>query len=32
MFVLGRFDPGLFEDVYNDFPYARVFRVRAGPR
>jgi len=32
MFVLGRFDRELFEEVYNDFPYARVFRVRAGPR
>ena len=21
----------LFEEVYNDFPYARAFRVRAGP-
>ena len=31
MFMLGRFDGELFEEVYNDFPYARVFRVRAGP-
>jgi len=32
MFVLGRFDGEFFEEAYNDFPYARVFRVRAGPR
>ena len=31
MFVLGRFDGALFEEVYNDFPHARAFRVRAGP-
>jgi len=31
MYVLGRFDAERFEEVYNDFPYARVFRVRAGP-
>jgi len=29
MFVLGRFDRELFEEAYNEFPYARVFRVRA---
>jgi dolichyl-diphosphooligosaccharide--protein glycosyltransferase len=32
MFVLGRFDSGLFEEAYNEFPYTRVFRVRAGPK
>jgi len=32
MYVLGRFDGALFEEVYNDFPYVRVFRVRTGPR
>jgi len=32
MFVLGRFDRELFEESYNEFPYARVFRVRAGPK
>ncbi len=32
MFMLGRFDGELFEEVYNDFPYARAFRVRAGPQ
>jgi len=32
MFVLGRFDRELFEETYSEFPYARVFRVRAGPR
>jgi undecaprenyl-diphosphooligosaccharide---protein glycotransferase len=32
MFVLGRFDGEFFEEVYNEFPYARVFRVRAGPK
>jgi undecaprenyl-diphosphooligosaccharide---protein glycotransferase len=32
MFVLGRFDGELFEEVYNDVPFARAFRVRAGPR
>ena len=32
MYVLGRFDGELFEEVYNDFPYARAFRVRTGPR
>jgi dolichyl-diphosphooligosaccharide--protein glycosyltransferase len=29
MLVLGRFDAGRFEETLNDFPYARVFRVRA---
>jgi undecaprenyl-diphosphooligosaccharide--protein glycosyltransferase len=28
MFVLGRFDSARFEEAFNDFPYARVFRVR----
>ena len=28
MFFLGRFDPTLFESVFNDFPYMRAFRVR----
>jgi len=32
MFMLGRFDDKLFEEVYNDFPYARAFRVRAAPQ
>ena len=32
MFVLGRFDRELFEEAYIEFPYARVFRVRAGPK
>jgi len=32
MFVLGRFDSELFAEAYNEFPYARVFRVRAGPK
>jgi dolichyl-diphosphooligosaccharide--protein glycosyltransferase len=32
MFVLGRFDSELFEEVHNGFPYARVFLMRAGPR
>jgi undecaprenyl-diphosphooligosaccharide---protein glycotransferase len=32
MYVLGRFDGALFEEVYNDFPYSRAFRVRTGPR
>jgi dolichyl-diphosphooligosaccharide--protein glycosyltransferase len=29
MFVLGRFDATLFKEAYNDFPYARAFRVLA---
>ena len=32
MFMLGRFDMELFEETYNEFPYARVFRVRAGSK
>jgi undecaprenyl-diphosphooligosaccharide--protein glycosyltransferase len=32
MFMLGRFDGELFEEVYNNFPYARAFRVRTGPQ
>ena len=28
MFMLGRFDATRFEEVFNDFPYARVFRVK----
>ena len=32
MFMLGRFDDKLFEEVYNDFPHARAFRVRAAPQ
>ena len=32
MFMLGRFDRDLFEETYNEFPYARVFRVRAGSK
>ena len=32
MFVLGRFDPTRFEEVFNDFPYARAFRVLAAAR
>jgi hypothetical protein len=31
MLVLGRFDTARFEETLNDFPYARVFRVRAPP-
>jgi len=31
MLVLGRFDAARFEETLNDFPYARVFRVRAPP-
>jgi undecaprenyl-diphosphooligosaccharide---protein glycotransferase len=31
MFVLGRFDPARFEEAFNDFPYARAFRVLAPP-
>jgi dolichyl-diphosphooligosaccharide--protein glycosyltransferase len=30
MYFLGRYDPALFEEAFNDFPYARVFRARAG--
>ena len=29
MFVLGRFDADYFEEIFNDFPYARAFRVIA---
>jgi undecaprenyl-diphosphooligosaccharide--protein glycosyltransferase len=32
MFVLSRFDGKFFEEVYNNFPYARVFRVRVGAK
>jgi len=32
MFVLGRFDAARFDEVFNDFPYARAFRVLARPR
>src|SRR5258706_2435161 len=32
MFVLGRFDATLFEEAYNDFPYARAFRVLTPPQ
>jgi dolichyl-diphosphooligosaccharide--protein glycosyltransferase len=31
MYFLGRFDPALFEEAFNDFPYARVFRVLVAP-
>jgi dolichyl-diphosphooligosaccharide--protein glycosyltransferase len=31
MFVLGRFDAARFEEAFNDFPYARAFRVLAIP-
>jgi undecaprenyl-diphosphooligosaccharide---protein glycotransferase len=31
MFMLGRFDPARFEEVFSDFPYARVFRVLMPP-
>jgi dolichyl-diphosphooligosaccharide--protein glycosyltransferase len=31
MFVLGRFDRARFEEAFNDFPYARAFRVLAKP-
>jgi hypothetical protein len=32
MFVLGRFDATRFEEVRNDAPYARAFRVIPSPR
>ncbi|MBF0337412.1 MAG: hypothetical protein HQL05_06225 [Nitrospirae bacterium] len=28
MYVLGNYDRGLYEEVYNDFPVMRLFRVR----
>lgn len=28
MFILGRFDRTLYEEVYNDFPTARLFRLK----
>ncbi|MGA1846357.1 hypothetical protein [Deferribacter abyssi] len=28
MYILGNYDKKLFEEVYNNFPFARVFRVR----
>jgi dolichyl-diphosphooligosaccharide--protein glycosyltransferase len=31
MFSLGRYDPALFEESGNGFPYARAFRVKALP-
>ena len=31
MFMLGRFDKALFEEAFNDFPYARAFRVLTPP-
>ncbi len=32
MFLLGRFDPTVFEEVHNDFPTARAFRILAPPQ
>lgn len=29
MFALGRYDGTLFEEVYNNFPHARAFKVRS---
>jgi len=29
-FLLGNYDPRYFEEVYNDFPNARVFKVKRG--
>ena len=31
MYFLGRFDPAQFEEAFNDFPYARAFRVLPTP-
>jgi len=31
MYFLGRFDPARFEEAFNDFPYARAFRVLPTP-
>jgi dolichyl-diphosphooligosaccharide--protein glycosyltransferase len=28
MFLLGRYDEGLFEETYNAFPLSRLFRVK----
>jgi dolichyl-diphosphooligosaccharide--protein glycosyltransferase len=32
MFLLGRFDPTVFQEVHNDFPTARAFRILAPPQ
>jgi hypothetical protein len=32
MFLLGRFDSTVFEEIYNDFPTARAFRILAPPQ
>jgi undecaprenyl-diphosphooligosaccharide--protein glycosyltransferase len=32
MFLLGRFDPRMFQEVHNDFPTARAFRILAPPQ
>jgi len=29
MYILGNYDNSLFEEIYNNFPYARAFKVRA---
>jgi len=28
MFLLGEYDPSLFEEVYRRYPLVRVFRIR----
>jgi dolichyl-diphosphooligosaccharide--protein glycosyltransferase len=28
MYILGRYDKMLFEEVFNDFPLARAFRLK----
>ena len=32
MFLLGRFDPTVFQEVHNDFPTARAFRILEPPQ
>jgi dolichyl-diphosphooligosaccharide--protein glycosyltransferase len=32
MFALGRYDGTLFEEVYNNFPHARAFKVRSSSK
>ena len=29
MYLLGQYDPNLFDEVYNSFPWTRVFHVKA---
>jgi undecaprenyl-diphosphooligosaccharide--protein glycosyltransferase len=31
MYVLGKYDPARFEEVYNDFPETRTFRLKPKP-